>query len=69
MRVLLESEINVVSGGEVGATGMGDDYSYTGSHTSIGDCITNTFAQAYSNGGIGSVGFGEAAWGCLIGWL
>lgn len=30
MRELTQAEIDMVSGGEVGATGMGDDYSYTG---------------------------------------
>lgn len=30
MKTLNIAEINVVAGGEVGATGMGDDYHYTG---------------------------------------
>lgn len=44
MRELTQAEIEMVSGGEVGATGMGDDYSYTGQR-SWGEChfdgITN----------------------------
>ncbi len=30
MQLLTEQEIDLVSGGEVGATGMGDDWHYTG---------------------------------------
>ena len=30
MQLLTEQEIALVSGGEVGATGMGDDWHYTG---------------------------------------
>jgi hypothetical protein len=58
MRVIEAVEFDEISGGEVGATGMGSDYYYTGEVNSLNDAI-----QCAGNNG--STWY-EAVWTCMF---
>lgn len=64
MNTLNNNEIMVVSGGEVGATGMGGDYAYTGER-SFGECMKTEMGKVSFEDAYEGRGFGGALWTCL----
>jgi hypothetical protein len=60
MKTIQEAELKLISGGEVGATHMGDDYHYTGNGG--GNDYGSATAECY--GAFGGIDGGSAA-ACL----